>query len=83
MLDRITKDLPDQEKMVLQADIMYKSNWQAGTLKGMYPSAQNDSGKMEPLMLAPKPLGATSGFAPSRHTSRRRKSTARKETLMR
>jgi hypothetical protein len=30
-----TKDIPDQEKMVLQADIMYKSNWQQGTLKGM------------------------------------------------
>ncbi|KAI9511136.1 Mechanosensitive ion channel-domain-containing protein [Russula earlei] len=26
-------DIPDQEKMVLQADIMYKSNWQQGTLK--------------------------------------------------
>jgi len=30
-----TKDIPDQDKMVLQADIMYKSNWQQGTLKGM------------------------------------------------
>ena len=38
--------------MVLQADIMYKSNWQASTLKGMYPSTRNDSGKMEPLMIA-------------------------------
>ena len=69
--------------MVLQADIMYKSNLQVGTLKGMFPWTQNGFGKMEPLMLAPQPLGATSGFAPSRHTSRRRKSMVRKETLMR
>lgn len=26
-------DIPEQDKMVLQADIMYKSNWQQGTLK--------------------------------------------------
>jgi len=30
------KDIPDQEKMTLQADIMYKSNWQQGALKGMF-----------------------------------------------
>jgi len=33
LFDIVVVDLPDQEKMVLQADIMYKSNWQAGTLK--------------------------------------------------
>jgi len=26
-------DIPDQDKMTLQADIMYKSNWQQGSLK--------------------------------------------------
>ncbi|KAH9963910.1 Mechanosensitive ion channel-domain-containing protein [Russula dissimulans] len=31
--DISVSDIPDQEKMVLQADIMYKSNWQQGTLK--------------------------------------------------
>jgi hypothetical protein len=30
------KDIPEQEKMTLQADIMYKSNWQQGALKGMF-----------------------------------------------
>ena len=29
------KDIPEQEKMTLQADIMYKSNWQQGVLKGV------------------------------------------------
>lgn len=29
-----SKDIPDQDKMTLQADIMYKSNWQQGSLKG-------------------------------------------------
>ena len=37
-----TKDIPDQQKMTLQADIMYKSNWQQGNLKCMYPLTQND-----------------------------------------
>jgi len=31
--DIVVVDLPDQEKMTLQADIMYKSNWQQGALK--------------------------------------------------
>lgn len=31
--DIVVVDIPDQEKLVLEADIMYKSNWQAGTLK--------------------------------------------------
>jgi len=31
--DVIVVDIPDQEKMTLQADIMYKSNWQQGALK--------------------------------------------------
>ena len=29
----VAKDIPDQEKMTLKADIMYKSNWQQGALK--------------------------------------------------
>jgi hypothetical protein len=38
-----TKDIPDQQKMTLQADIMYKSNWQQGNLKSMCtPWTQND-----------------------------------------
>jgi len=31
--DVVVIDIPDQEKMTLQADIMYKSNWQQGALK--------------------------------------------------
>ncbi|KAI0000574.1 Mechanosensitive ion channel-domain-containing protein [Russula vinacea] len=31
--DIIVVDIPEQEKMTLQADIMYKSNWQQGALK--------------------------------------------------
>ena len=30
----VAKDIPDQEKMTLKAEIMYKSNWQQGALKG-------------------------------------------------
>lgn len=29
-------DIPDQEKMTLKADILYKSNWQQGALKSEY-----------------------------------------------
>ena len=32
--DVVVKDIPDQEKMTLSADIKYKSNWQQGALKG-------------------------------------------------
>ena len=35
--DVIVKDIPDQEKMTLSADIKYKSNWQQGALKGGNP----------------------------------------------
>ncbi|KAG8700445.1 hypothetical protein FRC08_004705 [Ceratobasidium sp. 394] len=31
--DVIVSDIPDQEKMTLKADILYKSNWQQGALK--------------------------------------------------
>ncbi|KAI0001284.1 Mechanosensitive ion channel-domain-containing protein [Russula compacta] len=31
--DIVVVDVPDQEKMTLQAEIMYKSNWQQGALK--------------------------------------------------
>jgi len=31
--DVVVLDIPDQEKMTLQANIMYKSNWQQGALK--------------------------------------------------
>ncbi|KAI5123926.1 hypothetical protein M0805_006343 [Coniferiporia weirii] len=31
--DVVVKDIPDQEKMVLSADIKYKSNWQQGAVK--------------------------------------------------
>ncbi|KAF8499687.1 Mechanosensitive ion channel-domain-containing protein [Russula emetica] len=31
--DIVVLDIPDQAKMTLQADIMYKSNWQQGALK--------------------------------------------------
>jgi hypothetical protein len=34
------KDIPDQESMTLQADIMYKSNWQQGGLKGMFSDVE-------------------------------------------
>lgn len=37
-----TKDIPDQEKMTLQADIMYKSNWQQGALKSMFFDVESD-----------------------------------------
>ena len=33
--DVIVKDIPEQEKMVLSADIKYKSNWQQGAIKGL------------------------------------------------
>ena len=36
MVGLTAKDIPDQEKMTLQADIMYKSNWQQGALKSMF-----------------------------------------------
>lgn len=32
--DVVVKDIPDQEKLVLSADIKYKSNWQQGSVKG-------------------------------------------------
>ena len=32
--DVIVKDIPEQSKMTLSADIKYKSNWQQGALKG-------------------------------------------------
>lgn len=32
--DVVVKDIPDQEKMTLSADIKYKSNWQQGATKG-------------------------------------------------
>ena len=32
--DVVVKDIPDQEKMTLSADIKYKSNWQQGAVKG-------------------------------------------------
>ena len=35
-IELTAKDIPDQEKMTLQADIMYKSNWQQGALKSMF-----------------------------------------------
>lgn len=44
------KDIPDQEKMTLQADIMYKSNWQQGALKGMFFDVELIM-KMSPLTL--------------------------------
>ncbi|QRV94149.1 transporter, small conductance mechanosensitive ion channel (MscS) family protein [Ceratobasidium sp. AG-Ba] len=31
--DIVVSDIPDQEKMTLKADILYKSNWQQGALK--------------------------------------------------
>ncbi|KAG8747158.1 hypothetical protein FRC10_002207 [Ceratobasidium sp. 414] len=31
--DVVVSDIPDQEKMTLKADILYKSNWQQGALK--------------------------------------------------
>jgi hypothetical protein len=37
-----TKDIPEQEKMTLQADIMYKSNWQQGALKSMFFNVESD-----------------------------------------
>ena len=33
--DVVVKDIPDQEKLVLSADIKYKSNWQQGSIRGM------------------------------------------------
>lgn len=33
--DVVVKDIPDQEKLVLSADIKYKSNWQQGSIKGI------------------------------------------------
>ncbi|KAA1474278.1 hypothetical protein DENSPDRAFT_840858 [Dentipellis sp. KUC8613] len=33
IFDIVVVDIPDQEKMTLKADIMYKSNWQQGGLK--------------------------------------------------
>ncbi|KAI0305411.1 hypothetical protein B0F90DRAFT_1808688 [Multifurca ochricompacta] len=34
LFDISVVDIPDQEKMTLKAEIMYKSNWQHGSLKG-------------------------------------------------
>jgi len=33
--DIVVLDIPDQEKMTLKAEIMYKSNWQQGSLKAI------------------------------------------------
>jgi len=33
--DIVVVDIPDQEKMTLKAEIMYKSNWQQGALKSI------------------------------------------------
>ncbi|KAN0132094.1 Mechanosensitive ion channel domain containing protein [Lactarius tabidus] len=33
--DIVVVDIPDQEKMTLKAEIMYKSNWQQGSLKAI------------------------------------------------
>jgi len=30
------KDIPDKEKKTLSAEIIYKSNWQQGALKGIF-----------------------------------------------
>ena len=50
-IELTAKDIPDQEKMTLQADIMYKSNWQQGALKSMFFDVELII-KMSPLMLA-------------------------------
>lgn len=34
--DVVVKDIPEQEKMLLSADIKYKSNWQQGAIKGTH-----------------------------------------------
>ena len=39
--DIIVKDIPDQEKMSLSADIKYKSNWQQGAMKGTFLCLSN------------------------------------------
>ena len=49
----VTEDIPDQEKMTLQADIMYKSNWQQGALKSMFFDVESDLLEMSSLTLAP------------------------------
>jgi hypothetical protein len=35
LFDIVVVDIPDQEKMSLKAEIMYKSNWQQGSLKAI------------------------------------------------
>jgi hypothetical protein len=50
-IELAAKDIPDQEKMTLQADIMYKSNWQQGALKSMFFDVGLIT-KMSPLTLA-------------------------------
>ncbi|KAI9449408.1 Mechanosensitive ion channel-domain-containing protein [Lactarius psammicola] len=35
LFDIVVVDIPDQEKMTLKADIMYKSNWQQGAVKAI------------------------------------------------
>ncbi|KAH8995736.1 hypothetical protein EDB92DRAFT_1933964 [Lactarius akahatsu] len=35
LFDIVVVDIPDQEKMTLKAEIMYKSNWQQGALKAI------------------------------------------------
>ena len=37
--DGMFADIPEQTKMILKADIKYKSNWQQGALKGGLVSA--------------------------------------------
>jgi len=51
--DVVVVDIPDQEKMTLQADIMYKSNWQQGALKCMFFDVESDLQEMSSLTLAP------------------------------
>jgi small-conductance mechanosensitive channel len=48
--DIIVKDIPEQLKMTLSADIQYKSNWQQGATKGM---AMYSSTKCCSFMLYP------------------------------
>ena len=47
------EDILDQEKMTLQADIMYKSNWQQGALKSMFFDAESDLLEMSSLTSLP------------------------------
>lgn len=66
--------------MTLKAEIMYKSNWQQGSLKGMdgpVLDVENDA-VVDDLV---QRFGATNGFVHSRFTLRRRKSMAQLGTL--